>query len=257
MTTFVFLPLRTMRGALLPFLILMAWEVSVRWHLANPRLLASPSIVFATTVTALHNGDLWFALRASVERMLCGLALGTVAGLLLGTVLGLSKTVDTLIGPSFHAVRQIAVFAWIPLISMWFGLGEAAKVTFIALVALFPVVVNTYEGIKSVAPEYVEVAKVFAFSRWRLLQRVVLPAATPSIITGIELAVIYAWLATIGAEYLMTTTAGVGSLLLEGREQFRMDIVLLGIVATGLVGWLLSSGTRGIGAYLLRWRVTI
>jgi sulfonate transport system permease protein len=139
---------------------------------------------------------------------------------------------------------------------MWFGLGEAAKVTFIALVALFPVVVNTYEGIKSVAPEYVEVAKVFAFSRWRLLQRVVLPAATPSIITGIELAVIYAWLATIGAEYLMTTTAGVGSLLLEGREQFRMDIVLLGILATGLVGWLLSSGTRGIGAYLLRWRMT-
>lgn len=179
-----------------------------------------------------------------------------MAGLLLGTLLGLSQTLSKVLGPSFHAVRQIAVFAWIPLISMWFGLGETAKVVFIGIVALFPVVLNTYEGIKSVSPEHVEVARVFAFNRLRLLRRVIFPAATPSIFTGIELAVMYAWLATIGAEYLMTTNGGIGSLMLEGREHFRMDVVLLGIIVTGLVGWILSSCARRLGAHLLRWRVT-
>lgn len=235
MARFLHLPFhkRYVRGALLPLLLLMVWELVAQFGSINKNLLVSPATVLATTVTLTRNGELWAALQASLNRMLMGFVLGTVAGLLLGTLLGLSKTLSKVLGPSFHAVRQIAVFAWIPLISMWFGLGETAKVVFISIVALFPVVLNTYEGIKSVSPEHVEVARVFAFNRLRLLRRVIFPAATPSIFTGIELAVMYAWLATIGAEYLMTTNGGIGSLMLEGREQFRMDVVLLGIIATG------------------------
>lgn len=259
MPLFQALPLyRTyLRGALLPLVLLLTWEISTHWSFTNGHLLVSPTTVLTTTVTAIHNGDLWLALHASVGRMLIGFACGTVAGLFLGTLMGLSRTMDKVFGPSFHAVRQIAVFAWIPLISMCFGLGEAAKVVFIGIVALFPVVLNTYEGIKSVSPEHIEVARVFAFSRFRLLRRVIFPAATPSIFTGIELAVMYAWLATIGAEYLMTTDGGIGSLMIEGREQFRMDIVLLGIIVTGLVGGVVSSCARRLGAYLLRWRVMV
>lgn len=247
---------RSVRGVLPPLLLLLVWELVARCGSINKNLLVSPTTVLATTVTLTRQGELWAALQASLNRMLMGFVLGTAAGLLLGMLLGLSRTLSKLLGPSFHAVRQIAVFAWIPLISMWFGLGETAKVVFIGIVALFPVVLNTHEGIKSVSLEHIEVARVLTFNRLRLLRRVIFPAATPSIFTGIELAVMYAWLATIGAEYLMTTNGGIGSLMLEGREQFRMDVVLLGVIMTGLVGWILSSCARRLGTHLLRWRVT-
>lgn len=246
---------RYVRGALLPLSIILAWEVCSRLELVDGKLIVPPTTVLETTYAAIQSGDLWFDLKMSMGRMIVGFALGAFSGLLVGTLLGLSRTLDKMLGPSFHAVRQIAVFAWIPLIAMWFGLGELAKVVFIGLVAFFPVVLNVYAGIRSVAKEYVEVAKVLTFSRYRLLRKVVFPAATASIFTGIELAIIYSWLATIGAEYLMATNGGIGSLMLDGRERFRMDIVLLGIIVTGVVGWILTSCTRLLGAHLLRWRV--
>jgi sulfonate transport system permease protein len=245
-----------MRGALLPVLILLAWEECSRRALVNEALIIPPVTVLETISTAIQSGDFWFDVKMSVSRMLLGFVLGAGGGLLVGAGMGLSRTIDRLVGPSFHAVRQIAVFAWIPLIAMGFGLGELAKVVFIGVVAFFPVVLNTYEGVRSVSKEYVEVATALTFSRGRLLRRVILPAATSSIFTGIELAIIYAWLATIGAEYLMVSNGGIGALLLDGREHFRMDIVFLGIIVTGLVGWIVSSCTRLLSARLLRWRST-
>jgi sulfonate transport system permease protein len=244
-----------MRGMVLPLIIILAWEVGARLELINVKLLIPPGVVLETIFTAIQSGDFWSDVEMSATRMLLGFALGAGGGLLVGSAMGLSRTLDKLVGPSFHAVRQIAVFAWIPLIAMLFGLGEPAKIVFIGIVAFFPVVLNTHEGIRSVSKEYVEVATVFTFSRYRLLKKVILPGATSSIFTGIELAIIYAWLATIGAEYLMTSTGGIGALLLDGREHFRMDIVLLGIITTGLVGWIVSCLTRALRSHLLRWRI--
>lgn len=245
---------RSVRGVLLPVLLLLAWEECSRRALVNEALIIPPVIVLETILTAIQSGDFWFDVKMSVGRMLLGFALGAGGGLFMGAAMGLSRTIDRLIGPSFHAVRQIAVFAWIPLLAMWFGLGELAKVVFIGIVAFFPVVLNTYEGVRSVSQEYVEVAAVFTFSRGRLFRRVILPAATSSIFTGIELAILYAWLATIGAEYLMVSNGGLGALLLDGREHFRMDIVFLGIIVTGLIGWIVSSCARLLSAHFLRWR---
>jgi sulfonate transport system permease protein len=142
------------------------------------------------------------------------------------------------------------------MISVWFGLGDTAKVVFLSLAAFFPVLLNTFEGIRSVPRELIEVGRVFALSPLQMLRRVVLPAALPSIFNGVHLALIYAWLATLGAEYLLTSGIGIGNLLTDGREHLWMDQVLLGVLMVGLVGYALNLAASGIESRLLRWRGT-
>ena len=151
--------------------------------------------------------------------------------------LGFSRLFERLVGPSFNTFKQISLFAWIPLISVWFGLGDVAKVVFLSLAALVPVVFNTCDGLRNVPNAFLEVAKVYGFSRWQTIVGVMLPAALPSIFTGIYLALVYSWLATIGAEYLLVSGDGIGNTLIDGSEHFMMDLVLFGMVIIGLVGW--------------------
>jgi len=106
------------------------------------------------------------------------------------------------------------------------------------------VVAHVSDGIRNVSPELLEVARVYRYTRWQVVVRVVLPAALPSVFTGIYLALIYSWLATLGAEYLLVAGSGIGNMLIDGSEQFRMDLVLFGIVVIGIVGWALNASAR-------------
>jgi sulfonate transport system permease protein len=244
---------RLRRGLVLPALLLLAWWLASRAQLVNPHLLAPPARVLAEARRLLA-GELWLNLGASLARDLAGLLLGAAAGLLLGTALGLLRGFDRLFGPTFHAVKQVAVFAWIPLISLWFGYGEPAKLVAIALAAFWPMALNTCDGIRAVAPEHLEVARTLRFSPWQLWRRVLLPAAAPAIFAGLRLALVTTWIATIGAEYFLAIGPGIGRLLIEGREQFRMDRVLLGVALTGAVGFALSALAGRLETHLLRWR---
>jgi sulfonate transport system permease protein len=248
--------MKSLRGLVLPVLLLVAWELATRYQLVNLRLIVPPSRVLATFLRELREGELLGQLGASLARDLGGAALGSMAGVLVGTAMGASRFYDRLLGSSFHAAKQVAIFAWIPLMSVWLGTGEPAKVVFIALAAFYPVVLNTFEGIRSVGPEYFEVARVFRFSRLQVFRRVILPGAAPSILAGIQVALVYSWLATIGAEYLLAAGPGIGNLMIDGRETFQMDKVLLGIVLVGAVGASINALTSAVGVRRLRWRVT-
>ena len=124
----------------------------------------------------------------------------------------------------------------------------------LAMAAFFPVVLNTFEGLRSVPREYLEVARVYEFSVAQTLARVVAPAAAPSLFTGIQLSLIYAWLATLGAEYLLASGKGLGNTLIDGREHFWMDLVLFGVVVIGLVGFALNWVLAAAERRLLAWR---
>ena len=117
--------------------------------------------MLATAVEQISGGKLWRALGASLAREFTGFAIGTLAGLLLGAALGVSRIFNRLARPSFNTFKQISLFAWIPLISVWFGLGDTAKVAFLSLAALVPVVVNTCDGISQTPPALLEVARVY------------------------------------------------------------------------------------------------
>ncbi|WP_248293181.1 ABC transporter permease [Achromobacter sp. Bel] len=242
------------RGLVLPAVAIAAW-----WALANlgwvsTPLLVSPAKVLDTAASQIASGQLWRALRASLARELTGFAIGTTLGLALGALLGLLPLFNRIVGPSFNTFKQISLFAWIPLISVWFGLGDVAKVTFLSLAALVPVVVNTCDGIRNTPASLLEVARVFGYSRWQTLWHVVLPAAAPSIFTGVYLALIYSWLATIGAEYLLVAGHGIGNTLIEGSEHFQMDLVIFGMFVIGVVGWSMNALARALERRVARHR---
>lgn len=232
------------RAWVLPVALLAAWYVAVPDTPTPHGIWVSPEQVWRTGVDQVRSGALFRAIIASLTREFTGFAIGTVLGLVLGAVLGISKWADRLISPSFNAFKQVSLFAWIPLISVWFGLGDTAKVVFLSLAALVPIVVHTADGIRAVPAAQREVARVFRYRPWQTVLFVVLPSASSTIFTGIYLALIYSWLATLGAEYLLVAGAGIGNLLVDGSEQFRMDMVLFGVLVVGVIGALLNAFAR-------------
>jgi sulfonate transport system permease protein len=234
------------RGLVLPLGLFALWWLVSALHLVKSGLLVSPADVARTAWQQIESGALLRALSASLAREASGFVIGTAAGLLLGSALGLSRVATRLIGPSFDTFKQISLFAWIPLISVWFGLGDMAKVVFLSLAALLPVAAHTCDGVHAVPRRYIEVARALRYSRIQLIRYVILPAALPTIFTGIYLGLIYSWLATLGAEYLLVAGSGIGNTLIDGSEQFRMDLVLFGIIVVGLTGWALNALARGV-----------
>ena len=241
------------RGFVVPIVAVALWWLAARLELVHSALLVSPAKVLVTAWDQIETGRLWRALSASLAREATGFLIGTVGGLVLGALLGLSPLFNRIVGPSFNTFKQISLFAWIPLISVWFGLGDVAKVVFLSLAALVPVVVNTCDGIRTTPPALLEVARVYGFTRWQTVTQVVLPAALPAIFTGVYLALIYSWLATIGAEYLLVSGKGIGNTLIEGSEHFQMDLVLFGMVVIGSVGWAMNASARALERRLARW----
>jgi len=243
-----------LRGWVLPLGLLLVWWTAFHFGWSTSPLLVSPTAVWERALRYTASGELREALGASLWRNLAGFAIGATGGLLFGAALGFSRRFERVVGPSFHTLKQISLFAWIPLISVWFGLGDAAKVAFLSLAAFFPVVLNTFEGIRSVPRELIEVARVLRLTRWQVLSRVALPSAAPSIFAGIHLALVYAWLATLGAEYLLVAGKGIGNTLIDGREHLQMDLVIFGVIVVGAVGFTLNWLATQIENRLLAWR---
>ncbi|KAF0219089.1 MAG: binding-protein-dependent transport system inner membrane [Geobacteraceae bacterium] len=245
------------RTITLPLIVLLVWWVVSHREIVSPHFLPRPETVVGAFFTLVEEGILSFNLKMSFTRVISGFLLGISFGLVLGIAMGLSRTVEKLLRPLFDAVRQVPMLGFIPLIILWCGVNETSKVVFIAIGAYYSVVLNTFEGIRSVKKEYLEVAQVFEFGRFNLLRKFVLPAALPSILTGLRLGLSKSWMLVVGAELFTATKGGIGSMMAEGREQWRMEIVFVGIIIVGLVGFVLDQLLKVLEGRLLRWRKAI
>lgn len=241
------------KALILPLLIGVIWLTASARAWVNPLLLPSPREVAQTSWELVRTREYWDGLVISLARTLAGFFLAAALGGLLGITLGGSRWAYRTVGPTFHAFRQIAPFAWIPLISAWFGGGDATKVAFITVAAIPAVIFNTIEGVQNLHPDYKELASSLEISRWRYLSQVLAPSALPSIFTGLQLALVVAWLATVGAEYFLQIGPGVTFYLHEGRSLARMDMVIFGIVNIGAFGFLLTSLLTLVERRVLRW----
>ncbi len=237
-------------GFTLPLLLLAAWAAAVHLGWLDIRLWSSPEQVLAAARQRLQDGSLGLALIASLKRDLAGFAIGALTGLLLGLFLARVRLADLLLSPTLNGTRQVALFAWVPFLSLWLGNGEAGRIGFIALAAFFPVLLHAHQGAAQIDRRYLELARILGLKPHRLLVKLVWPAAKPQIVIGLRLGLIYAWLGTIGAEYLFSTTGGVGAMMMDARDLFRMDQVILDMLVIGGVGLILNWGLNGGARFL-------
>jgi sulfonate transport system permease protein len=225
-------------GVLLPLVLVAIWQ----FHAAGKKtLLGTPWQAALILWESAKSGHLFTLMSISLNRVLEGFLIGGLLGLLFGIVTGSSKTVEKMFLSSFHAVRQVPMVAWIPLIVMWFGKGGLAQVVFISLSAFYPMALNTYSGIKGISPHYIEVGKIFELSRWQMLKNIYMPAALSSIKTGSILSLNMAWTLLVAAEIMTSEpTGGLGDILSEGRETFNMPLLISGMIIMGGFGFLLN-----------------
>jgi len=246
---------RSLRAWVIPLAILTIWIINDYFRTESSATSVSVYSVIQRFTSLIASGELWLALQGSLIRLIQGLLLGVVIGFLFGTLLGMSRFADKLLGPSFNTVKQISLFAWIPLMSIWFGMGDTGKIVFLAMAAFFPMAVNAYEGIRSVPRDLLDLARSIKLRTRQVILLIVIPSAMPSLFNGLYLAMIYAWLASIGAEYLLSSSPGIGTLLVDGQEHFLMDQVIVGLIVIGFVGFILNTGASRIERKLLSWRV--
>lgn len=244
------------RGLVIPLLSLVLWWIITRNEWISPIFLPSPEKVAATFLSLLNEGKLLTNLGESLAKVVKGFLLGITAGFLLGMLMGLSRTAEKLFGPLFNAVRQVPVLGWIPILILIFGLTEQAKLIFIALGAIYPMTLNTVDGCRQLKKEYLEVAQVLEFGRFRRLWRFTLPAALPSILAGVRVSLSEAWLLVIGAEIFFKTSGGLGDMMWEAKAKVRMDVVFITILIIGLIGILLNKGMSMLENRMLSWRAS-
>lgn len=232
---------RNLRGLALPILGLVLWSAAGLHESTGSSLFVTPADVGVQALQIFGTGSFWASLAESLLRALTGLLVGGGLGLSAGIALGVSRRLRLTFDPTLQTLKNISLFAWIPLIMAWFGLAEVAKIALVALATFFPMFLNSLEGVRSVPRPWVELGRSLAYSHGQMVRRIVVPAALPSIFTGLHLALVYAWLATLGAEYMLTSGGGIGNLLNDAREDLRIDHILVYIAVTGGVGFLLSA----------------
>ena len=241
------------RGLAVPALLVFGWIAFTHLH-GSSQLVVPLGQILSAPFTDEAGRNLWASLAASIARFSAGFVIGAGAGTLVGLALGMSQTADRAVSPFITALRQIALFAWIPLLTAWFGNGESAKIIYIAMSAFFPAALNTQNGLRAISLQHIEVARVLRLTRRQRITRLLLPGALPSIFIGVQIALIGAWLGTVGAEYAMGNGQGIGTFIAQGREQFRMDIVAVGVIALALVGYGINFGCARIFRRLLAWQ---
>lgn len=240
----------------LPFISAAAVAIVVLiWHFGSQgidrTLLPTPAAVVSAGVDALFDGTLWENISISVQRVLLGWALGSIVAIPIGVMAGSSRVVRAVVDPFIHFFRFVPALALVSLFMLWFGIGEESKINLIAWACGFVVVVTTAAGASGVSRDKIDAARCFGASRWQVLTLVSIPAAVPSIFTGMRLALANAFLVVVAAEAL-AARSGIGFLVWNARTYFRTDLIFLGVICFGLLGFLADRLWKLTGTLVLQ-----
>jgi len=227
--------LRLLGAAVLPLVLLGAWQLSTSLGWFSVVQLPSPGMVLAAGIELFERGQLLPFIAVSTQRVLAGFAIGASLGLLLGALTGLSRGWDTALGSTLGAVRAVPSLAWVPLLILWLKIGEESKITLIAIGAFFPVYTTVAGSLRHVDRHLVEAGRAFGLAGYRLFTTIQLPAVVPSVVSGLRLALAQAWLFLVAAE-LIASSAGLGFLLVDSQNNGRVDRILLAIVMLAVLG---------------------
>jgi len=237
---------------LVPLAILLIWQVASVAGLVPVRVLPAPSDVARAGWRLLLSGELAQNIWVSFWRAGIGFLIGGGIGFAFGLANGLSQTSAKLTDTTLQMVRNIPHLALIPLVILWFGIDESAKLFLVALGVFFPVYLNTLHGIRTVDPQLIEMGRVYGMSDGELFRRVIFPGALPSIFVGLRFALGIMWLTLIVAETI-AASSGLGYMAMQAREFMQLDVVVLSILIYALLGKLADSASRVLERLTLSW----
>jgi NitT/TauT family transport system permease protein len=245
---------------LVPCALLLLWQAASTWGWLDPRFVPPPTTVvdsWTTWIFGAPTGDpytgTWLLhARSSAYRVVVGFAIAATLGVLLGVLIGWSPIAEKSLDPLVQILRPIPISAWVPFAVVFFGIHDASAFFLIALGAFFPVVVNTALGVQRTPLMLVRASRMLGTRRHMLLPRVVVPAAMPSIFTGLRLGIGIAWVLVIVAE-MLAVKSGLGFALWDAYYFLRMDIIIAAMLSVGLLGYLCDQVIVAISRRVLRW----
>ncbi|HVZ46345.1 MAG TPA: ABC transporter permease [Ramlibacter sp.] len=232
---------------------LFVWWLVAYLKLANPMLLPGPASVAAAVWEMIADGTLIRHLAISFARALGGFAIAAAVGVPAGILIARFKWVGAALNPWVELLRPVPPIAFLPLAVLWFGIGETSKVIVISYGAVFPILLNTIHGVRAIDNSLLRAARALGASSRQVFIYVVLPAATPSVVTGLRLGAGMAIFVLVAAE-LIGASSGLGWLITDAREHFLTDHIMVGIVTLGLLGWAINRALLALESRLIKWR---
>ena len=244
-----------MRGLLFPLLIIAAWLGGSAYSLWNSYIIPPPWEVLQSAQKLIADGVLTRHVLVSLYRVFVGFLITLLIAFPLGVVLGMFGRYRGYFQLSLEFVRHVPPLATLPMLILWFGIGEAPKLLIVVLATFFPIFLNTMHGVVSCDHRLIEVGRSFGFSNRNIFRRIVLPSALPSVLVGMRLGLGYSWRALVGAE-LIAASSGIGYMILDAEQLARPDIVLLGIITIGTLGTLIDWSFFRLTRLLIPWKET-
>jgi len=239
-----------------PLALFAAWWALTASGRVKSYQLASPYDVLREVLDLAQSGLLWRDLGASIERVALGFTIALAFALILGSLVGGSRAAERALDPTLQGIRAVPSLAWVPLILLWLGIGETAKITLVAIGAFFPIYVALVSGIRGVDRKLVEVGTIFGLSRAALIARVLVPATLPQLLVGARIGLTQAWLFLVAAE-LLAASSGLGFLLTDGQQTSRTDEIFVAILLFAICGKLSETLMRALEKRLVGWTDTV
>lgn len=235
-----------------PIALLIIWQILGDMGVINGIIMPTPSRIFQTFVELIENGELADNLGASIIRVLSGFIFGTLAGLIFGVLTGLYPKINQAVAAIFGILRPIPMIGLVPLMILWFGIGEKSKIIVIAVGTFWSVLINTQEGIANTSSKLLEVAQLLEKDKFTVLFKIIFPAATPSIFTGVRLGVGNAWKSVVAAE-MLAATKGVGHMIEYARELAQPEKMFVGLLSIGFIGLVIDVVIMKLQKRLILW----
>ncbi|MGE6258356.1 ABC transporter permease subunit [Heyndrickxia sporothermodurans] len=237
---------------IIPAIIVIIWQVVSMNEWVSTRLVPDPLTVVSSFYHLIISGELFFHMKISLARALTGLLVGGGIGFILGIVNGLSRFSYLFTDTTLQMIRNIPNLALIPLVIVWFGIDEGAKIFLVAIGVMFPIYINTLHGIKNIDAGMIEMGRMYKLKGWKLFKEILLPGALPSIFVGLRYALGIMWITLIVAETI-ATSKGVGYLAMTAQQFMQSDIIIITIILYALFGKLADILAQWGEKKALRW----
>lgn len=237
---------------IVPILLIILWQLLVQFGWLTSRILPAPTAVIQAAINLASSGELLHHVITSSTRALVGLLIGGTIGFVLGLLNGVFPLAEKLLDSSVQMLRNIPHLAMIPLVIVWFGIGEPAKIFLVAIGVMFPIYLNTFHGIHTIDKGLLEMGKVYGLKPVEQFWQIILPGALPSILVGLRYALGIMWLTLIVAETI-ASDSGIGYMAMNAREFMQTDVIVFSILIYAGLGKLADSTAKMLEEKLLQW----